>query len=288
MKGSHSVSKLSFNRRRAVWAIARKDMLAIGANIQVWLPMLILPIMFGVLIPGGLLWALSKFGAGSSQLGEITQVLDQLPQSYLSEKLASFDSTEQQVAYFALNYLLAPLFLLIPLMAASVVSADSFAGEKERGTLEGLLFSPADVLTIFIGKVLAALLPAVMLSLATFALTGIVANVVGWPLMGHLFFPNANWIPLMLLVIPALSLAGILVNVFVSARVATFQAAYQVGGLVVLPIIALVVGQVTGVLLLDFGIVLAIGLLLAVIDGLLLLLLRRQLDRTQLFESQVR
>src|SRR5690625_1552354 len=275
-------------RRVAMWAIARKDMLGIGANIQVWLPMLILPLVFGMLLPGGPLWALGKFGAGSSQLAEIAAIFDKLPESALTQKLLSFESLEQQIAYFALNYIMAPLFLLIPLMAASVISADSFAGEKERGTLEGLLFSPADVLTIFLGKVLAAFIPAMGMSLLTFGLTTLVANGVGWPLMGSVFFPPVSWLPLMLLVIPTLSLAAILLNVFVSARVASFQAAYQVGGIVVLPILALVFGQVSGVLLLETGVIVLIGCVLGVIDVVLLLALRGRLDRAGLFESQVR
>src|SRR5690606_32826677 len=107
-------------------------------------------------------------------------------------------------------------------------------------TLESLLFSPVGIRTLFLVKAAAAFLPAVGLTLITLALSTVVANVIGWPTFGRWFYPNANWIPLMLLVIPSLSFAAILVNVFISAKVATFQAAYQLGGLVVLPIVALI------------------------------------------------
>lgn len=269
------------DRNLALWAIASKDMRAVGANIQVWLPMLLLPVIFGVVIPGILLWALRA--KGIEGLGDI-RFFEMLPESI---KLARA-SEEQQIAHFILNYMFAPFFLLIPLMAASVISADSFAGEKERGTLESLLFSPVDVRTLLIGKALAAFLPAFGLASVTLLLSAIVANLVGWPLFGALFFPNVNWIPLMLLVIPALSLAAILMNVFISAKVATFQAAYQLGGLVVLPALALVFGQVSGILLLRLPVIFLIGAVLVVIDVVLLAVLRRRLDRAQLFESQVR
>ncbi len=272
--------------QRIVWAIARKDVRAIGANLQVWLPMLILPVFIGILLPGGLLFALRTVGV-EGDLREITRILDALPESQLRRALDLLPSVEQQVAYFAMNYLIAPIFLLIPIMASSVVSADSFAGEKERGTLESLLLTPTELSDLFAGKVVGAMLPAALLSTLTFGLAVVVANLVGWPMFGRLFFPNANWWPLILLVMPMLSLTAILVNVFISARVATFQAAYQLGGLIVLPILALLFGQVSGVLLLDTLLVSLIGVILAVVNALLMAIIGRRLRRSQLFESQV-
>lgn len=267
----------------ALWTIARKDMRAVGANIQVWLPMLLLPVIFGVVIPAGLLWVLRAEGVAGLGDPRLFEMIPELTKTFVVEA-----TSEQQVAYFVLNYMFAPFFLLIPLMVASVISADSFAGEKERGTLESLLFSPVDVRTLLTGKALAAFLPSMGLAFATLLLSAVVANAIGWPLFGGLFFPNVNWLPLMALVIPALSLAAILLNVFISARVATFQAAYQLGGLVVLPALALVFGQVSGILLFELPVIFLIGIVLVVIDVLLLAVIRRQLDRAQLFESQIR
>lgn len=264
-------------------AIAWKDMRAIGANIQVWLPMVLLPVIFGGVMPAVLLGVLRTKGVEA--FGDVSFV-DMLPPQLAG--LAVGTTIEQQVGYFVLNYMFAPFFLLIPLMASSVISADSFAGEKERGTLESLLFSPVDVRTMLVGKALAAFLPAIALSGGTLAITAVVANGVGWPLFGQLFFPTISWLPLMFLVIPALSLAAILVNVFVSAKVATFQAAYQIGGVVVLPILALVFGQVSGLLLFDTGIIFALGIVLVLVDAALLAVLRGRLDRSRLFESQIR
>lgn len=267
----------------AVWAIAWKDIRAIRSNVQVWLPMLIVPLVIGVIMPAGLVWSALRFGAGT----DISSLLEQVPAGSLKDLLAGFGTAPEQAAFFIANYLLGPFFLLIPLMAASTVSADSFAGEKERGTLESLLFSPVSVTGLFLGKVLAAFLPAMILALVTFLLAVITVNGVAWPWMQRLFFPTLNWLPLLLLVIPLISLGAIFVNVFTSARASTFQAAYQLGGLVVLPVIGLLVGQLSGVLLLDISLILWLSLILLIVDVLLLLLLRRFLDRPQLFESQI-
>lgn len=275
------------NRRRAVLAIARKDVRAIFANVQVWLPMLIVPFILGIAIPGGIIWAVFRFGEGSSDLQDILRLLEQLPAGGLLDSLSQFDSLVQQAAFFLANYLLAPFFLLIPVMAASTISADSFAGEKERGTLESLLFSPISVDVLFIGKVLASFLPAIGLTWLTFLLTVINVNAVGWSGMGGLFFPTLNWLPLMLLVIPLLSLATIFLNVFISARVRTFQAAYQLGGIVILPVMGLVIGQVTGILFLSTTVIILIAVGLVILNVIMLLMLRSFLDRPALFESQV-
>ncbi len=273
-------------RVRTVRAIALKDVAAIRGNIQVWLPMIIVPLMLGVLMPGGLLAALLYLDA--EDLSEMQQVLERLPEGLLPAGLASLADPEQMFAFFIANYLLAAFFLLIPIMAVSTVTADSFAGEKERGTLEGLLFSPASLLELFVGKSLAAFLVGMGLTLGTFALTLVSVNAVGWASFGRAFFPTVNWLPLLGLVIPLLSTGVILTNVFISARVMTFQAAYQFGGVMVLPVLGLVVGQFTGIMLLSVGVIIGIAAALLVVDALLLLILVRALDRPQLFESQVR
>lgn len=276
--------------KRATWAIARKDMRAIFANIQIWLPMAVVPLILGFVMPVVLMWALLHYGVEGSgdNLDPILQLLDHLPSSALRTKLEAMPSLDHQAAYLMANYFFAPFFLLIGLLTSSVISADSFAGEKERGTLESLLFSPADLLSLFVGKVLAAFLPAVGLSVGTFLLYGVSVNAIGWKLFGGLFFPHLNWLPLMLLVIPMISLLAVLVNVFISAKVSTFQAAYQMGGLLVLPVIALLLGQVSGLLLLDTALLAALGGALLLLNGLLLSLIWRRLNRSLLFESQIR
>lgn len=275
--------------KRIIWAIARKDMRAITSNTQVWAPMIIVPLLLGLVIPTGMVLALSLFGLeGSGDMADLVKWLERLPPSALTEMLAAMPSVNHRIAYLAANYLLAPFFLMIPLMAASSVAADSFAGEKERGTLESLLFAPIDMGSFFAGKVAAAFLPAVGLSVATFTACMVTVNLAGWKLFGGIFFPSLNWLPLILLVVPAVSLAAIFINVFISARAATFQAAYQTGSMLVLPAVLLIVGQASGLLLLETGVLVGAGLVLLALDALLLRMILGRMNRNQLFESQIR
>ncbi len=276
--------------KQAIRAIVVKDIRSIFSNWQVWSPMLVLPLLFTVVLPAGLmLLASSSAGADSSDaLSGLTEALSRIASAEVQATLNALPSVNHKLAYYAINYALAPLFLMIPLMASTGVSAQSFAGEKEAGTLESLLFAPVDLVSLFVGKTLAALIPAVGLSLAGFVLYGVTANTVGWQLFHRLFFPTANWLPLMLLVIPALSLVSILFSVYISSRVATFQAAYQSGGVVVLPALALMGTQLGGFLILDVWVTTLIGLVIAVLALVLMRMLGRKLNRGALFESQIR
>ncbi|HUZ78657.1 MAG TPA: ABC transporter permease, partial [Chloroflexota bacterium] len=66
----------------------------------------------------------------------------------------------------------------IPLVMITTVIADSFAGERERHTLETLLASRLSELAILLGKVGAAVLYAWVLALASLLVALITANVV--------------------------------------------------------------------------------------------------------------
>ncbi|MEK4277366.1 ABC transporter permease [Paenibacillus sp. FSL R7-0026] len=276
------------NNRQAIRALVRKDIRSVTASIQLWLPMLIVPLIIGIIMPSALLWAASRMELRS--LGNISfllESLDALTHSGQIPQLASMPTDNHRIVYYLAMYMFAPLFLIIPVMASSILTANSFAGEKERKTLEGLLFTPISMNTLFKGKVLAALIPSILLSWVTFLIYGIIANILMYPMFGTLMFPNLNWIILVVWVVPACSLMVILLNVLISAKVRGFQEAYQLGGLIVLPLIALVAGQASGMLLIGPWMLLMIGAVLLLISVVLLRLVTAWNSRQQLAESQI-
>jgi hypothetical protein len=70
----------------------------------------------------------------------------------------------------------------------------------------------------------------------------------------------------MLWVAPAFSVMAMAVTVLISSRVSTFMEAYQATGSLVVIAIALVAGQITGVLFLSVPVVLLVGLVIWAID----------------------
>ncbi|MGZ4033204.1 MAG: ABC transporter permease subunit [Tumebacillaceae bacterium] len=273
--------------KTAVWAIAQKDMGVIRSNKQILLPMIIVPLVIGVILPTVLLLVAKSVDVSAKDLNSIMNMVQKLPAGELRDQLLSMPSVNHQVIYLAVNYFLAPLFLLIPVMSSTIIAANSFVGEKERRTLESLLFAPIDVKSLFIGKVLSALIPTLLLTLGSFVMFGLVADGVGYSMFGRLIFPNWNWVVLMLWVVPSISLCTILFNVLISARVKGFQEAQQIGGLIVLPVIAMVVAQVSGLMFLQPTLLLIIGAVLLVISLVLLQRIAKLNDRQVLFEKQV-
>jgi ABC-type Na+ efflux pump permease subunit len=232
------------------------------------IPMIIVPAVLFVALPALAALAPTATDLVGSPLAGLDSFMENMPPA-LQAELEVYNEVQQFVV-LALVYFLAPMYLIVPLMVASVIAADSFAGEKERKTLEALIYTPTTDGELFLGKVLSALLPSVVVAWAGFILYGLVANVAAWPTMGALFFPNVMWVALALWVAPAAAGLGLSTMVLVSARASGFQEAYQIGGAVVIPIVLLVVAQATGVMYFNLGLVLLLGLILWVVDLLLL------------------
>ena len=132
------------------------------------------------------------------------------------------------------------------------------------------------------GKLLVGFVPALAVAWGGFLLYTVVANAAAWPVMGRLFFPTPMWWVLALWVAPAVAAVGLGATVLVSARVNTFQEAYQIGGVVVLPIVLLVVGQAAGVIVLSTALVAALGAVFWVVAAALLVLGARSFRRGEL------
>lgn len=75
---------------------------------------------------------------------------------------------------------------------------------------------------------------------------------------------------LMLFIAPAISLVAIAVTVRGSAKAQTIEEAQQCAVFLIFPILALVIGQFSGVMLVNSWLLLGLGIVLAVLDILLL------------------
>lgn len=269
---------------RVIRAVMLKDLRVVSANRMVWVPMVIVPLFLQVLLPVGLVLAPTldpdTFASGEMMLEDFGAMLTALPEP-IRQKLASMDPTQQWV-YLATTHLFAPMFLILPIMLASIVASDSFAGERERGTLEPLLYTPVSDGELFTGKVLAALAPAVGLGLIGFALNVVVVNAAGYRLMGGLFFPSTDWLLMVLFLGPACALIGLGVTVLVSSKAKTVTGAQQASGALVLPVVLLMVGQLAGAFYFGGSLILGASFIALVIGVALVWLGARTFDRGEL------
>ena len=177
-------------------------------------------------------------------------------------------SQQQQIFSLILNQIMPSFFLIIPIMASSVMAASSFVGEKEKHTLETLLYSPLSLGQLFQSKILAGFSVGMMISFSSFAAMLLVMELESFFLTGNLLLPAASWL-IMLLIAPAISLIAIAVTVRSSAKAQTIEEAQQRAVFLIFPILALLIGQFTGIILISAGLLWGVGIVLVALAILL-------------------
>lgn len=232
--------------RTAVQAILKRDLLVVARSRAVSLPILSLPVVFFVLAPILLTRGAAAIG---SDIAEFEELLALMPEA-LRRDLTGLQPSAQVIVW-GLEYVFATFFLIVPLMTSAVIAADSFAGEKERKTLEALVYTPTSDLELYVGKFLAPWLAAIAVSTVGYVVFVIVASVAAGAVVGRPIALTSRWLIFVLVLAPGVAAVAVGALVQVSARVRGFQEAYQLGGLVVLPLVVLLLGQLTGVLYLD-------------------------------------
>jgi len=263
----------SATERGTIMAIARRDLITAFRSPGVVAPMIIVPVVFSIVLP------LASFAISKTEdelpLGSFVDLLPDI-------QLAAGASDSAHLALALARFVLPTLLIVVPLMVVSVLASDSIAGENERGTLEGLLLTPASNREIFLGKVVSALAPAMAVHLVTSTMYAVMVNLLLSSQVEGLVLPTWSWLALIWFVGPAFAVATLGLTVIISARADSVAAANQISAVAILPILLMVIGQVGGVALLSGWLVLAIGLALTVGAAVLMQLGARSLDRDRL------
>ena len=161
--------------KRAMLAIIQKDIRSVTANRNLFASLLIVPLVLTVILPSVFL-LLIHFAPEDP---DVQKLVELLPQNARSTDL------QTTVTMLIFNYILPVFFLMIPIMTASIMAASSFVGEKERHTLETLLYCPLSVRQIFQAKVLASFFLSMLLSVLSFLAMLLVLEIESLSLMGR-------------------------------------------------------------------------------------------------------
>jgi ABC-type Na+ efflux pump permease subunit len=155
-------------------------------------------------------------------------------------------------------------------MASSVIASDSFAGEKERKTIEGLLATPISDGELMLGKILVSFIPSVAVTLLAFMGYCISVDVMSLRLFdGKLLLPNTNWILLILFLAPTIALTAIGLTVTISSRVRGFREAQQISILLILPILGLLFAQASGAIIIGPAMILILTIILLILNAII-------------------
>ncbi|MFQ6880357.1 MAG: ABC transporter permease [Oscillospiraceae bacterium] len=246
--------------RTAMTAIIKKDLKSVMDNRRMFASLLIVPLVLVVFLPS-LFLIMLRFAPADP---DMQKMLELLPAAMRQ------GDWQQAAAGLMVNFLLPSFFLMIPVMTASIMAASAFVGEKEKHTLETLLYCPLSVRQIFRAKVMASFLLSMLVSLISFAVMLLVTELESYFLLGTLLVPGINWLVILALVSPTISLIAVTLIVRGSAKAQTVEESQQSAVFLILPVILLVVGQTTGLMLVNGWVLLGLGVVCGLIAFLLL------------------
>ncbi len=254
--------------RRAL-TIVRKEWAEIFKNRFVLFTVAFLPMLLTA-IPLVILYVTGSVG----DLGGL--ITEDLPRNF-GQLCEGLDGAACAQYFLVSQFLL--LFMLMPLAIPITIASYSIIGEKTRRTLEPVLATPITTVELLAGKAAAAVIPAVLVSWIAFGvfLLGSALLAVEPGVLSRLTDPL--WLTAVLVVGPLLALAAVSVAVMVSSRSSDPRVAEQLSMLVILPLLTLFFGQISGLILLNQRLILWMALVLSVIDAGLLAFSVRLFER---------
>jgi ABC-2 type transport system permease protein len=236
-----------------VWTILRREAMEMVRNRLLVASILLPPILLTV----APIVLASAVGEEELPPELIAQVIAQRPE------WASFSAGELAGAFAVQQFLV--FFLLMPAYIPLSIATFSIIGEKQARSLEPVLAAPIRTIELLAGKAIAALVPGVLAGWVTYVLFVALASVVYGPRLFGVV-TDGSWLAGVLLLGPSIGLASVVAGVIVSSRVNDPRVAQQIGGVVVVPIIALVLVQASGTILVGpsgYALVSAIVLIIA-------------------------
>lgn len=232
----------AFNARR-MWVVTRTELKQLIGAKDYWIPMALLGSLFFVIVPAMLLLTVSSW-ADAEVVTQVSQSLKVLPEA-AQQQIAQVDEGGQTL--YALSvFLFAPVAVIVPITISTAVGAATIVGERERGTGEFLAHSPASTREIYLGKLIASLVPGYLTTIVGFGCYSLLVNLVAGPKVGGWFFPTAQWWLMMVWIIPPFLTLSLSLVLRLSAKVRSTAAAQQASGLISLPLIGIAYGQASG------------------------------------------
>jgi ABC-2 type transport system permease protein len=137
------------------------------------------------------------------------------------------------------------VFLLLSMIVPSTIAAYSIIGEKTSHTLEPLLATPVRRWQLLAGKILSALLPAVLVTWVSGGLfIAELAIVTDANVVSHVV--TGGWLILFIAGTPLLGLIAVAVMTAISSRVNDTRTAQQLSIWAVVPILGIILGELSG------------------------------------------
>jgi ABC-2 type transport system permease protein len=253
-----------------VLTIIRKEWMEVFQNRLVIFTVVFLPLMMTAL-PLAILYGMGSANAATPTAG-------QLPENMTALCPADLSSGDCLKVFLMSEFMI--LFMIIPVAIPGAIAGYSVVGEKTTHSLEPLLATPITTVELLVGKCLAAVIPAV---LATYAAFGVFA-VGAWIILANPLLVSAlldpRWLLAVFVVGPLLAVLAVTFALMVSSRVNDPRVAEQISMIIIIPVLAGFIGQISGLFILNREIIVVTAGVMLPLDGLMFYL------ATQIFQRE--
>ena len=232
-----------------------KEWAEVFKNRMVIFSVIFLPLLFTAL---PLIFLFATRDAGLSEANS------DLPPQFA--KLCSPELTGGQCFQVYMSSQMMILFMMMPLIIPVNIAAYSIVGEKTTRSLEPLLATPITTAELVTGKNLAAMIPAVIATWLGFGVYAIGAwLIVHNPGVMRALF-NPMWLLAVFIAGPLMAVLSVNFSIMVSSRVNDPRVAEQLSAVVIVPLMAVFFGQISGLFFLNSSLILLFSAILVLLD----------------------
>jgi ABC-2 type transport system permease protein len=242
-----------------IQTIIRKEWEDAMRNKMVFYVVVLVP-LFMVILPIVLLYLMGHLPISESDMQELGRALN-------SPLFQGMQPEEAMQSVMTSNMLV--LFLMMPIMVPVTIAAYSIVGEKVQRSLEPLLATPVSTTELLLGKGIAAALPGVLTTWIAYGIFLIFAWFLAASPRVFGIFINPMWLVALFVLAPLLTIMAVNFGLIISSRVSDPRSAEQLGALIVLPLMLLFIGGLSGFIPLDSRTFWVTSILVAVTDVVL-------------------
>ncbi len=245
--------------------IFKKEIKEVIKNKSIWVPTIIISLIFCIILPLGLV-------TGSS---EITN--DPESAEIFSKLLPGHDPFSAMIIFLSKQLVI--FLLLVSAMIPSLIAPTSITLEKESRTLEPLLATPIKTSELLLGKTLTSIIPSIVISTFNFLLLSVMLDILSYPKLGYLILPNAEWSIVAFVLSPAISFLITMISIIISSKTTDVRSAQGIGSVIILPIYTIIGLQIAGFFLMNIIYLLIACIVFIALCPLILKIAVRVFDR---------
>jgi len=253
--------------------IVEKEFDEIMKNKMILGSILLMPLLFAIVIPLAMLIPALL----------TPDQLDSNETMSLTSNVPGVEGMNAQEAFIVfMTSAMLPFFMILPVFLPTIISSYSIIGEKRNRTLEPLLAAPISIDDILIGKTVAALLPGLVFTWIAAAIFSALVWLITHNIVHRILVPDLTWLIGLFVLGPLLAFLGVMITVIISSRVNDPRSAQQVSVVLILPVMAIFMAQMLGLMMINTTIVIVVCIVTFFVDLAVIKIGSKLFDREEI------